>query len=82
MMACCLFLLLEVFFPGTPLSPSPQKPKLQISIDCFEGKVAATYSPFFFPVFSTPSERTENLISYIKTVTTATSKIILLRYKK
>lgn len=48
MMACCLFLLLEVFFPGTPLSPSPQKPKLQISIDCFEGKVAATYSPFFF----------------------------------
>ena len=56
-MACCWFLLLEVFFPGTPLSPSPQKPKLQISIDFFEGKVAATYSPFLFSsVFSAVGE--------------------------
>lgn len=39
---------LSFFFPSTPLSPSPQKPKLQISIDCFGGKVAATYSLFVF----------------------------------
>ena len=62
----CWFLLLEVFFPGTPLSPSPRKPKLQISINCVEGKVAASYSTFlfFFSMFSTSSERTENLIRY------------------